>query len=62
MTTNYYIGIDVGTSSVRAALVDEKGVIAHTAEKNITVHNPRPLFHEQSSNEIWSCCCYVIKV
>ena len=53
------IGVDVGTGSVRAALVTIHGNILQTTSKPITVNNPQPEFYQQSSDEIWSavCCC-----
>ena len=49
-----YLGIDVGTSSVRAALVDEKGNILGSCVKNIKIWNYNADFYEQSSENIWS--------
>lgn len=58
----YVIGIDVGTGSVRGALVTKTGQIVKTHAEQITTWNPKPKYYEQSSNEIWSSCCIVIKV
>lgn len=58
----YYIGVDVGTGSVRAALVDDRGNVIKTEEISINIYNPKMSFYEQSSNEIWSACCKAIKV
>ncbi|XP_063359206.1 FGGY carbohydrate kinase domain-containing protein [Cydia amplana] len=57
----YFIGVDVGSGSVRAALVDRKGHVCSTSVKEIQTWKPKVDFYEQSSNDIWNCCEYVIK-
>ena len=51
----------MGTASVRAALVNHKGQIVHTAVEPIEIHNPQPDFYEQSSQNIWSAVCSTVK-
>lgn len=58
----YYIGIDVGTASVRAALIQEDGVVRATAKKEITIWNPKPSFYQQSSVDIWNAVICTVKV
>lgn len=58
----YFIGVDVGSGSVRAALVDEKGHVRSTSVKESLLWKPKVDFYEQSSNDIWNSCEYVIKV
>uniref|UniRef100_H2YYV5 Uncharacterized protein n=1 Tax=Ciona savignyi TaxID=51511 RepID=H2YYV5_CIOSA len=58
----YYIGVDVGTHSVRAGLVDGDGVIHRTAEEKITILHPKSNYYMQSSSEIWRKCCLVVKM
>lgn len=57
----YFIGVDVGSGSVRAALVNQKGHVCSTSVKEIQTWKPKVDFYEQSSNDIWNCCEYVIK-
>ena len=54
-----YIGVDVGTASVRAAFFTDKGEYLIGTSRQITVNNPAPDFYQQSSDEIWTavCCC-----
>lgn len=59
---HYYVGIDVGTGSVRAALVDQRGVLLAFAEQPIKKWEPQFNHHEQSSEDIWAACCRVTKV
>ncbi|XP_030311454.1 FGGY carbohydrate kinase domain-containing protein isoform X2 [Calypte anna] len=57
----YYIGIDVGSGSVRAALVDEFGTVVAHAEQPIQIWEPQTDHYEQSSADIWTACCSVTK-
>jgi FGGY-family pentulose kinase len=54
MEDRHYLGIDVGTGSVRAALFDGSGRRLGLGTCPITLHRPAPDFVEQSSDEIWS--------
>ncbi|XP_052032738.1 FGGY carbohydrate kinase domain-containing protein isoform X4 [Apodemus sylvaticus] len=58
---HYYVGIDVGTGSVRAALVDQRGLLLAFAEQPIKKWEPQFNHHEQSSEDIWAACCLVTK-
>lgn len=58
----YYIGVDVGTTSTRAALINQYGNIIKVAVSPIKTWNPQSNFFQQSSDDIWSACCKVIKV
>uniref|UniRef100_UPI00398F5900 FGGY carbohydrate kinase domain-containing protein isoform X2 n=1 Tax=Pristiophorus japonicus TaxID=55135 RepID=UPI00398F5900 len=58
---HYYMGIDVGTASVRAALVDQNGKVIVQAEQPIQIWEPQPDYYEQSSADIWAACCTVSK-
>ncbi|CAG9805603.1 unnamed protein product [Chironomus riparius] len=61
----YFIGVDVGTSSVRAGLVKkvENGggkLIKYHAEP-ITIFKPKTSYFEQSSKNIWDKVCECVK-
>ncbi|XP_008584841.1 PREDICTED: FGGY carbohydrate kinase domain-containing protein-like [Galeopterus variegatus] len=58
---SYYVGVDVGTGSVRAALVDQRGVLLAFADQPIEKWEPQFNHHEQSSEDIWAACCVVTK-
>lgn len=62
MAEVYYVGVDVGTASVRAALVSRGGLLESTAEEPISIWEPHTDHHVQSSTEIWEKCCTVVKV
>ena len=61
--TPYYIGIDVGTGSVRAGLVKPDGtLVASRTEETITWRDPEDhRIFEQSTNNIWAGMCKCIK-
>ncbi|GBP14488.1 FGGY carbohydrate kinase domain-containing protein [Eumeta japonica] len=60
--TVYFVGVDVGSGSVRAALVNEQGHVLKSAVKEIQTWNPKADYYEQSSDNIWNCCVDVIKI
>ena len=55
--SSVYIGVDVGTGSVRAAFFTETGKLLSSTSRPITVNNPFPDIYQQSSVEIWSAVC-----
>lgn len=59
---NYFVGVDVGTGSARAALVTSQGKVVETAMQSIKTFNPQEDFYEQSSDDIWQSVCHVVKV
>ncbi|MGO9000138.1 MAG: FGGY-family carbohydrate kinase [Polyangiaceae bacterium] len=48
-----YLGVDVGTASVRAGLFDAAGKMHGLGVEPITIFRPREDFVEQSSDDIW---------
>lgn len=59
---DFFVGVDVGTGSVRAALVAQNGKIIKVATCPLEIFHPAPNFYEQSSENIWSAVCHVVKV
>ncbi len=57
MENRHYLGIDVGTGSVRAAVFDATGKRIGMGVHPITLHRPETDFVEQSSDEIWEAVC-----
>ncbi|KAI8123419.1 FGGY carbohydrate kinase domain-containing protein [Lucilia cuprina] len=57
----YFIGVDVGTSSARAALVTSDGKVLKQAVQNIHIWNPEHEHFEQSSEDIWNAVCHCVK-
>jgi D-ribulokinase len=56
-----FIGVDVGTSSARAGVFDEKGTLLATARHSITVWHEAGSAVEQSSSEIWAACAASVR-
>ena len=62
MMESYYIGVDVGTASVRAALITHDGRIVSSATKPLQIWQPLTDYYEQSSEDVWRNVCLVVKV
>ena len=62
MVEPYYVGVDVGTASVRAALVSRNGKIVSSAIRPLKIWKSQPNYFEQSSEDIWRNVCTVVKV
>ena len=48
-----YLGIDIGTSSVKALLVDDAGEVAGQAHAPLPISRPRPGWSEQHPDDWW---------
>lgn len=62
MADIYFVGVDVGTGSVRAALVDSTGRVHKVHVRETKTWNPRLDHYEQSSENIWSGICECVQV
>lgn len=51
---SYYIGVDLGTSSMKLLLVDEIGNIVSSVSKEYPVYFPNPGWSEQNPNDWWN--------
>jgi xylulokinase len=49
-----YMGIDIGTSAVKAVVVDASGAVAGHAGAPLSVSRPQPLWSEQDPADWWS--------
>lgn len=49
----YYMGIDLGTSSVKTMIMEESGVILGVAKKSYPIIKPGPEFAEQDMDVLW---------
>ncbi|KAK2810431.1 hypothetical protein FQN50_002920 [Emmonsiellopsis sp. PD_5] len=58
---DHYIGIDVGTGSARACIIDNKGDIVGLASENIGLWQPQQGYYEQSTDDIWRCICISVQ-
>lgn len=57
MNNPVFVGIDVGSASVRAGIFDTTGKRLGFAVRPIAQFHPRALFVEQSSSDIWTQTC-----
>lgn len=55
-----FLGIDIGTSAVKAVLLDDAGRLAAQASADLVVSRPRPLMSEQSPEDWWRATCAAI--
>lgn len=51
-----YLGFDIGTSGVKAVLLDEAGEVQYQAGAEYPVSNPQPLWSEQDPESWWQGC------
>ncbi|OTA17622.1 glycerol kinase [Xenorhabdus vietnamensis] len=61
MEKQYFIGVDVGSASVRAAIFDLTGTRLAFSVRPIRQFHPKTNFVEQSSVDIWSNVCNTVK-
>jgi xylulokinase len=48
-----FLGLDLGTSSLKAVLIDEHGTVAGRGEAAYPLHTPQPGFAEQDPQDWW---------
>jgi FGGY-family pentulose kinase len=56
----HFVGVDVGTGSVRAAVFDAEGKRLGLAVEPIRIWRPEEDFVEQSSDDIWQAACRAV--
>ena len=56
----FFIGVDVGTGSVRAGVFDGIGKMHGAAVRPLQIWKPAADFVEQSSEDIWNRCVETI--
>ncbi|MBU5603879.1 FGGY family carbohydrate kinase, partial [Citrobacter sp. S55_ASV_140] len=61
MSSGYFLGVDVGSASVRAGVFDASGKRLAFATRPISQFRPGPARVEQSSAEIWQQVCDAVK-
>ena len=49
-----YLGLDIGTSAVKAAVIDDTGSVVDQASAALEVSRPHPLWSEQNPADWWS--------
>src|SRR5579871_2596356 len=61
MSRGVFIGVDVGSGSVRAAIFDSSGDRLADVTRSIQQFNPRGGVYEQSSRDIWQQLCDAVR-
>jgi ribulose kinase len=63
LEASYYLGIDVGTGSARAALVKADGTVLASASQDTKTWRDPTDHHifEQSTAEVWKCICTAVR-
>ena len=56
-----FLGIDIGTSGVKAIVLDEHGALAGQGSAPLTVSRPHPLWSEQDPGDWWAATCAAVK-
>ena len=56
-----YLGIDIGTSSVKAVIVDDKDTVVEQASAPLNVSRPHPGWSEQNPADWWSVTNAAVK-
>lgn len=51
-----YLGIDLGTSSVKVVLLDETQQLLAQATADLRISQPQPLWSEQDPADWWQAC------
>lgn len=59
---SFFIGVDVGTGSARACVINATGKILSTHTHPISKWEPRPDYFNQSSSEIWDTVCLCVRL
>ena len=55
-----FLGIDLGTSAVKAVLIDEASAVIAEASEPLAISRPKPLWSEQNAPDFWVAVCTVL--
>ena len=58
---DYLLGIDIGTTSTRAIIIDENGKLVASSTKDYPLITPKPGWAEQNPEDWWNAAVYTIK-
>jgi xylulokinase len=61
LAMRYVLGLDLGTSSLKAMLVDANGGVAASATQPYAMQSPRPGWTEQDPRQWWNACAAAIR-
>lgn len=55
------LGIDLGTSSVKATVIDERGVVLAAAAREYAIHTPQIGYAEQNPEDWYRATCDAVR-
>ncbi len=58
---DYLLGLDIGTTSTRAIIIDEDGKLVASSIKDYPLITPKPGWAEQNPEDWWNATVYTIK-
>lgn len=58
---SYWLGIDAGTSGIKAIVIDENGNVCGKGYEELDVISPRPGYVEQNPKDWWRVCRNAVK-
>jgi len=58
----YFIGLDLGSSSIKVLVTNEEGVILSSATEYVSTYSPKPTFREQDPLEVYNKAILAMKV
>ncbi len=61
MNDFYFLGVDIGTSVIKAALYNQYGNEYSLTRQKVPVKHPKPLYAEQDMNEVWDVTTKTIR-
>jgi xylulokinase len=59
--TDAFLGLDIGTSGVKAVVVDARGTVRSSATRPLTLSTPRPGWAEQRPQEWWTAATAAVR-
>ncbi|MDM7461638.1 MAG: FGGY family carbohydrate kinase [bacterium] len=61
MISMYLLGVDLGTSGVKALLINAQGSVVASASESYPLYTPQPLWAEQDPDDWWRATCHAIR-
>ena len=52
-----YLGIDLGTSAIKAVLVDDNAQVIAEFSQALAISRPKPNWSEQNAHDYWDATC-----
>lgn len=59
--SEYFIGMDVGTSSAKVVVIDAAGAVIHVQSPTYAFRTPKPLWAESDPADWWAACLLALR-